>query len=251
VATLITNVPPVKVWVRKEYLRDLRDGHGEYILGYWVSVKSLPGRCFYFETFLPEYGAIFDKLPISAFLAWDSDSPQGPKDPSPDLPIEELQFWNCFSHDITTLEKNLTYSAGWEVRTKTYGSIAGDYLFTIDSFNGDRSRADISFSETPDEHKSFNIIELQNGQIAAYPNNRCRVIDPSLSPEELQTPDFLVSSRYFNVEYPNAKWGRLGESEEYFWQTKTEENTLKAKDEKKVKPFQSFIPSNDQKEFDR
>ena len=43
----------------------------------------------------------------------------------------------------------------------------------------------------PDEHKSFNIIELQNGQFAAYPNNRCRLIDPSLSPEELKTPDFL------------------------------------------------------------
>ena len=237
-ATLITNVPPVKVWVRKEYLRDLRDGHGEYVLGYWVSVKSLPGRCFYFETYLPEYGAIFDKLPISAFLAWDSDSPQAPENPTPDLPIEELQFWNCFSYDITTLEKNLTYSAGWEVRTKTNGSITGDYLFTIDS----RSSADISFSETPDEHKSFNIIALQNGQIAAYPNNRCRVIDPSLSPESLKTPDFLVSSRYFNVEYPNAKWGRLGESEEYFWETKTEQ---------KVKPYKPFIPSNDQEEFDR
>jgi hypothetical protein len=223
-ATLINNLPPQKVWVRKEYLRDLRNGHGDYVLGYWVSVKSLPGRCFYFETFLPEYGALYDKLPISAFLAWDSDSPHKPRELDVDLPLEELQFWNCFSYDITLLEKNLTYTMGWEVRTKTHGSVAGDYLFTIDSFNGDRSRADISFSETPDEHKSFNIIELQNGQYAAYPNNRCRIVDPSLSPETLKTPDFLVSTRYFNVEYPNAKWGRLGESEEYFWETETEKN---------------------------
>jgi len=175
------------------------------------------------------------------------------------LPLEELQFWNCFSHDITTLEKNLTYTAGWEVRTKTHGSLSGDYLFTIDSFNGDRSRTDISFAETPDEHKSFNVITLQNGQIAAYPNNRCRVIDPSLSPESLKTPDFLVSSRYFNVEYPNAKWGRLGESEEYFWETKTEKTK-----NKKVKPIKSenncvvklgnyepFVPRSEQEDFDR
>lgn len=223
-ATLIDNLPPQKVWVRKEYLRDLRNGHGDYVLGYWVSVKSLPGRCFYFETFLPEYGALYDKLPISAFLAWDSNSPHKPRELDVDLPLEELQFWNCFSYDITLLEKNLTYTMGWEVHTKTHGSVTGDYLFTIDSFNGDRSRTDISFSETPDEHKSFNIIELQNGQYAAYPNNRCRIIDPSLSPETLKTPDFLVSTRYFNVEYPNAKWGRLGESEEYFWETETEKN---------------------------
>ena len=127
---------------------------------------------------------------------------------------------------------------GWEVRTKTHGYISGDYLFTIDSYNSDRDRTDITFSETPDEHKSFNIIELQNGQYAAYPNNRCRIVDPSLSPEKLKTPDFLVSTRYFNVEYPNAKWGRLGESEEYFWETKTEKD--------KYKPF---IPVDE--DFDR
>ena len=243
-STLITNLPPVKVWVRKEYLRDLRDGHGEYTLGYWNSVKSIPGRVFYFETFLPEYGALFDKLPISAFLLWDSDSPDAPETPVPDLPLEELQFWNCFSYDITTLEKNLTFTMGWEIRTKTHGTIPGEYLFTIDSFNGDRSRTDISFAETPDEHKSFNIIGLPNGQIAAYPNNRCRLADPSLSPETLKQPDFLVSSRYFQVESPNAKWGRLGESEEYFWETKTEQ-------EKNPGEYILFIPENDEEEFDR
>ena len=204
----------------------MRDGHGEYVLGYWVSIKSLPGRCFYFETFIPSHGALYDKLPISAFLIWDSDHPDKPEIPTPDLPLEELQFWNCFSYDITTLEKNLTYTMGWEIRTKTHGSLSGDYLFTIDSFNGDRSRTDLSFAETPDEHKSFNIIALRNGQCAAYPNNRCRIVDPSLSPENLQRPDFLVSTRYFNVEYPNAKWGRLGESEEYFWETETEKKKV-------------------------
>ena len=86
-ATLIDNLPPQKVWVRKEYLRDLRNGHGDYVLGYWVSVKSLPGRCFYFETFLPEYGALYDKLPISAFLAWDSNSPHKPRELDVDLPL--------------------------------------------------------------------------------------------------------------------------------------------------------------------
>ena len=45
-------------------------------------------------------------------------------------------------------------------------------------------------------------------------------------PEGLETPDFLVSSRYFNVETPSAKWGRLGESEEYFWETETEKKKI-------------------------
>ena len=166
---------------------------------------------------------MFDKLPVSALLLWESDSPKEPKAPEPDLPLEELQFWNCFSYDITVIEKNLVHTMGWELRTKTHGMIQGEYLFTIDSYSGDQQHADITFAETPDEHKSFNVVALPNGQIAMYPNNRCRLIDPSLSPEDIKQPDFLVSTREFQVEYPQAKWGRLGESEEYYWETKTEQ----------------------------
>ena len=54
------------VWVRKEYLQDGQSGHGEFVEGHWVTAKSMPGRAFYFETYLPEYGALYDKLPISA-----------------------------------------------------------------------------------------------------------------------------------------------------------------------------------------
>ncbi len=66
---LIVNLPPQKVWVRKEYLRDLQDGYGEFVEGVLITAKSLPGRSFYFETYLPEYGALYDKLPISAFVS--------------------------------------------------------------------------------------------------------------------------------------------------------------------------------------
>ena len=33
-----------------------------------VTVKSIQGRALYFETYLPEYGALYDKLPISQHL---------------------------------------------------------------------------------------------------------------------------------------------------------------------------------------
>ena len=64
-AALICNLPSVEVWVRKEYLTDHQSGHGEFVKGVWVSCKSMPGRAFYFETYLPEYAAMYDKLPIS------------------------------------------------------------------------------------------------------------------------------------------------------------------------------------------
>ena len=43
---LVINLPSEKVWVRKEYLRDHVDGHGEFVEGVWVSAKSIPGRAF-------------------------------------------------------------------------------------------------------------------------------------------------------------------------------------------------------------
>ena len=77
-STLITNLPAYEVWVRKEYLTDHQSGHGEFVKGVWVSAKSMPGRAFYFETYLPEYAAMYDKLPISAFLS-------SPEIPDPDM----------------------------------------------------------------------------------------------------------------------------------------------------------------------
>ena len=115
--TLVANLPPTKVWVRREYLRDLRDGHGEYTLGYWVTCKSLTGRALYFETYLTEYGALYDKLPISAFLSWDPDHPHEPEPPKPDLPLlesqiidEKLSARNEISATNGVLRWNLTVS---------------------------------------------------------------------------------------------------------------------------------------------
>ena len=39
-STLITNLPAIDVWVRKEYLTDHKSGHGEFEKGVWVSAKS-------------------------------------------------------------------------------------------------------------------------------------------------------------------------------------------------------------------
>jgi hypothetical protein len=237
--TLVANVPPVKVWVRKEYLYDLQKGHGEYTPGYWVTCKSLTGRALYFETYLTEYGALYDKLPISAFLSWDSDHPNEPVPPTPDLELTDLQFWNGFDHGLTVVEKNLIFNMRFEVLTRSQGVMQGTYLFTVDNYHPHRNEPDFYFSEFPDEHKSHNIVALDNGQIGAYPNNRCRMIDPSLTNNDLKTPDFKVSTRYFDVESA-PKWGRLGECDDYFWKTpnekevETEEITCRSQGDESV-----------------
>ena len=62
-AFLVHPLPPVPVYVKKEYLYDLEKGHGELTPGIWISVKSTKYKALYIETLLTDYGALFDKLP--------------------------------------------------------------------------------------------------------------------------------------------------------------------------------------------
>jgi hypothetical protein len=225
----VVNLPPRKVWVRNEYLYDLRKGHGQYTLGYWVSLKSIWGRSFYFETYLPEYGAVYDKLPISAFIDWDPDSPLGP-DPDDficdDFTLSDLQYWDAFDYDVEIIPKDFLRYKKVTVRHRSGKTTEGcRYLFTIDNCHKDNDRIDLGYSEYPQEHKSHNCIVLPNGQIGLYPNNRCQWYDESLTPSEVKKPDFLVSTRKYSVEC-SENCGRLGDSEEYFWETPEEKEAF-------------------------
>jgi len=63
---LVSNLPPIQCFIKKEYLYDLEKGFGEFEPCVWVSVKSIKGRALYIESLISNYGALFDKLPISA-----------------------------------------------------------------------------------------------------------------------------------------------------------------------------------------
>jgi len=210
-SALLANLPNTKVYVRKEYLMDFKGGHGEFVEGHWVTVKSIPGRAFYFETYLPEYAALYDKLPISAFVS-------EPNKPDPDLPLQDLQFWNAMDYGVTAIYKQFIGSMDFEILTRSHKVMHGTYLFTLDNYHESADEIDYSTSEIPEEHKSFNILELDNGQYAAYPNNRMRVYDNSLTPKQPKNPDFKVSTQFYQVE--NGYSYRLGDTDEYFWKSK-------------------------------
>jgi hypothetical protein len=209
-SALLANLPNTKVYVRKEYLMDFKGGHGEFVEGHWVTVKSIPGRAFYFETYLPEYAALYDKLPISAFVS-------EPNKPDPDLPLQDLQFWNAMDYGVTAIYKQFIGSMDFEILTRSHKVIHGTYLFTLDNYHESADEIDYSTSEIPEEHKSFNILELDNGQYAAYPNNRMRVYDNSLTPKQPKNPDFKVSTQFYQVE--NGYSYRLGDTDEYYWKS--------------------------------
>ena len=209
---LVANIPPLKVLVKKEYLYDLEKGHGEFAEGVWISVKSIQGRALYFETYLPDYAALYDKLPISAFVHKETDL---------NLDLEELELWDAFSYDITVIEKRALAGVRCKYLAPSKKWYYGEYLFTIDSCHADSNVLNDNYSEVPEEHKSFNILELDNGHYAAQPNNRVLFYDKSLTPAQPLQPDFKVSTKYYSVEN-KSKW-TAGDDTDYFYGLREQE----------------------------
>lgn len=206
------NLPYIKVWIKKEYLHDLEKGHGELVEGVLIAVKSMQGRALMFEAYLPEYGACFDKFPLTALL-WKPDIVEEEQ-----LSLNDLCLWDSFSYDIQVWSKRLLRNCDVEVMLKGGKRMRGEYLFTIDACHSDSNIINTSVAEVPSEHKQHNFGKLDNGQFFAQPNNRMYWFEQSLSPKELKTPDFNVSTRYFFSEQ-EEKWA-FGDSDKYFYEEK-------------------------------
>ena len=209
---LVANLPPIKVLVKKQYLYDHQKGKGEFVEGVWISCKSIQGRALYFETYLPEYGALYDKLPISAFVNAPTDL---------DLELEELQLWDAFSYHLTIVEKASISGVRCKYLAPSKKWYYGEYLFTIDNAHADTNILNVNYSEVPEEHKSFNILKLDNGHFAAQPNNRVIFYDKSLTPAKPLQPDFKVSTEYYSVEN-KSKW-TAGDDDNYHYNLKEQE----------------------------
>ena len=136
-AFLVHNVPIIPVYVKKEYLYDLKKGHGELTPGYWITVKSVMGKALYFETLLTDYGALFDKLPISAFV-WKEDY-----DKENQLPLDVLQIWDCFDYDIQSYKKVQAQIVNFLVKIRKLHK--GEYIFTVDNAPREKGVVDTNF----------------------------------------------------------------------------------------------------------
>jgi len=208
---LVASIPPIEVFIRKEFLYDFTKdsknkllGENEYESAHWITTKSIPNQALYFESFLHDYGALYDKLPIHAFV-WKTDI-----DKNNIYPLDWLQLWDCFSYNISVIKKQRLRNARCEVIMKDKSKAPGQYLFTIDSCSSDPNELDVSWSETPNEHKSFNIIKLDNGQFAAQPNNRVLWKHQSQTPSiDLKTPYFKFSTKTWICENSD-RWSAAG-----------------------------------------
>jgi hypothetical protein len=191
--TLNHNVPPLKILVRKEYLYDGEQGHGEYVEAVMLTVKSLSGLALTFQVLL-DNGSVRDKLPCSAICFKEHDP----------LPLDLLQLWDAPSYNISVMEVNFLSQLRCAVYGKDGQWYQGAYLYTIDFYSD--NELDLSFAQEASEHKAAHVIEGDNGAMFIQPNNRIRFYEPSFVVKDFpDKPDYKVCSEFLKVEN-GEKW---------------------------------------------
>ena len=215
-AYLNANIPVIYAQIRREYLYDLKKHHGEVQDCIIFGITSLTGRSILFHAIM-ENGAVFYRLPISAFIQRGFDVKKVPR-----TPLDELELWNCFSYypAITTYDLLASQSGKYYGKDKKWHH--GHYLFTVDWAHPEGNIVDTDHSEIPHEHKCAHILALEDGNYAAQPNNRLIWSIPSFTVKDEIPCDWKVQTREWNVE--NTRKWRTEDSDKFFYDIEETKN---------------------------
>ena len=208
-AYLNANIPVTYAQVRREYLYDLSGHVGEVEDCLIFGMASISGKAILFHAIM-ENGAVFYRLPISAFIQRGFDVKKVPR-----MRLDELELWNSFSYypAITTYDILGGQSGKYIGKDKKW--YYGNYLFTVDWSHPEGNIVDTDHSEIPHEHKCAHILALENGNYAAQPNNRLIWNIPSFTVKDEVPTDWKVQTSDWTVEN-NRRW-RTEDSDRFFY----------------------------------
>jgi hypothetical protein len=215
-AYLNANIPATYAQIRREYLYDLSGHVGEAENCIIFGMASITGRALLFHAVM-ENGAVFYRLPISAFIQPGFDVKKVPRPR-----LDELELWNCFSYypAITTYDILASQSGKYYGKDKKWHR--GAYLFTVDWAHPESNIVDTDHSEIPHEHKCAHILALDDGNYAAQPNNRLIWNIPSFTVKEEVPFDWKVQTSEWNVEN-SGKW-KTEDSDKFFYDIEEKKN---------------------------
>ena len=215
-AYLNANIPATYAQVRREYLYDLSGHVGEAEDCVIFGMASLSGSAILFHAIM-ENGAVFYRLPISAFIQRGFDVQEVPRPR-----LDELELWNCFSYYPSVICFDALSVAGkyWGKDKKWH---TGSYLFTVDWAHPDSNIVDTDHSEVPQEHKCAHIMALDDGNYAAQPNNRILWHIPSFTVRD-EVPDWNVNHQVWSVE-DSREW-RTADTDKFFYDIEEKKNGL-------------------------
>jgi hypothetical protein len=181
------DLPPVECYVRHEFMRQHKDGHGETTPVVIFGMASIPGQTPLFHFLAPD-GGIWWRMPMHAFCHKPEAQP---------LPLHEIALWDSFSYHPTVTRFALLTNKRMTYRSRSNVERSGRYLMTIDWAAPDGT----GFAETPGQHKCSHLIELDDGNYALQPNNRVWLFEPSYTTAYRQPlVDRLVSNRVYTAE---------------------------------------------------
>ena len=209
-AYLNVNIPATYAQVRREYLYDFSGHVGEVEDCIIFGMASLTGRALLFHAIM-ENGAVFYRLPISAFIQRGFDVKKVPR-----MRLDELELWNSFSYypAVTTYDILSGQSGKYIGKDKKW--YYGNYLFTVDWSHPEGNIVDTDHSEIPHEHKCAHILALENGNYAAQPNNRLIWNIPSFTVKDEVPTDWKVQTSDWTVE--NSRRWTTEDSDRFFYE---------------------------------
>lgn len=184
-AKLNVDIPRFYCHMRKEFFYDGVKHHGEFIDVCVFAATSIQGRAIGFHV-LTDEGAMLWRVPIHAFVH---------KKDAPVIPLDHLQFWDCFSEDMVCNQFSMLKDSRCRVRLKTNEHVGGQYMFTLDWY-GSADAEDAGEGG----HKCAHVIALDNGTFCAQSNNRIQWFDPAFITPFKGKPDYLTNTRVWSVE---------------------------------------------------
>jgi hypothetical protein len=183
--TLNTNIPRFYCLLRKEFLYDGQAHQGEFLKVCVFGVASVYGRALGFHV-LTENGAVIWRLPLHALCHKPEAAAQ---------PLDRLQFWDCFSYEVSCTVFERLRECRVRVQLKDQSWEGGQYMFTLDWYGHEDAE------EAGDGgHKCAHLIALDNGNFAAQPNNRLQWFCPAFVTPFKEKPDYVTNTGVWKVE---------------------------------------------------
>lgn len=178
---ILAPIPYFHCLVRKEYVRDLADGHGEFLPALAVAVLCIRGDSLQFQVVLAEplAGCAF-LLPIEALVTKACDR----------APTKVCEPWDCFASEFGVCE--ITALRRGAVRLIKDQCLA-EYRFTL-AFTG------TDVADDPAQRKLLHVVLREDGLVGAYPNNRLVFLDRALFGDLTEKPDFATLTKEFRAE---------------------------------------------------
>ena len=212
-AQLNANTPYIQCFIRKEYT-----GLDEDIEGYIFGVKSMINRPMHFH-FQASNGAVVWNMPISAFVH-KKDFDILCEDEQKRLSL--LQSWDCQANNIAVTAFAFLQNKRVDVMCRDGEWRGGEYLFTIDDYEGDLNELNVGYSNDQDS-KCYHFIILDDGNFCIQPNNLLRWHNPDfiVPYDKDNPPKFKIYAEQMSSEHIDRTYGN---SPYFFYNAKKIEN---------------------------